>query len=450
MLGRLGRYLGYGVGDFGLNIFWNTLSLILVFWYVEVVGLDPRAAGLVFFIGVVWDALADLWVADLAQRTRTRFGTYRPYLLVGGVVLGGSFCLLFWIPPWQGLPLVLTLTVVHILFRTAYTFVAVPYAALASRLTFDSGERTWLAGIRMGFAFAGLLWVSGFIFPLARTFGEREGMAAWAYFGAAAVGALTAFVAFVICFFGTREKAPPGHVEAPSARSGFIKLIGEWRENPALSRLLLLLFVNSVAVSSFLLPLSFYLEASSGLLAEKEVVLSAYALATVLSVPVWTVVSSVIGVRQAWLWAVGVLSSSALAFALFGPIIIGGIPIQIFGYGAGYAAFGVYIWALIPNAIEIGQWHSGKRREGAVFGASLFVQKTAGGVAGILVGLMLAMIGYDRELGMQLPETLARLSLYLYIVPPLLVVLSGVLVLRLPFTEEEHRKIVSDLDKRTR
>lgn len=94
-------YLGYGTGDFGLNIYWNALSLILVFWYAEVVGLSPDAAGLIYFIGMAWDAVSDVVIANLTQRTRTRYGTYRPYLVIGGVILGAAFVLLFWCRRWR-------------------------------------------------------------------------------------------------------------------------------------------------------------------------------------------------------------------------------------------------------------------------------------------------------------------------------------------------------------
>ena len=81
------RLAAYGVGDFGLNIYWNTLTLFLVFFYTVVVGLDPKVAGLIYFIGMAWDAVSDPVVAGLAERVRTPRGTYLPFLFYGSPLL---------------------------------------------------------------------------------------------------------------------------------------------------------------------------------------------------------------------------------------------------------------------------------------------------------------------------------------------------------------------------
>ena len=94
---KLRTLAGYGVGDFGLNIYWNTLSIWLVFWYTTIVGIEPGVAGTIFFIGMIWDAISDPVVASVAERVRTRHGTYRPFLLYGSFGLAACFVLLFWV-----------------------------------------------------------------------------------------------------------------------------------------------------------------------------------------------------------------------------------------------------------------------------------------------------------------------------------------------------------------
>ena len=135
-LTKFKKLFGYGIGDFGLNIYWKTISIYLIYWYTTIAGLDPRIAGLLFFIAMCWDAISDPVMATLSERMHTRYGTYRPFLLFGSTFLALSFVLLFWVPPFQGITLVITLIIVSIIFRTCYTIVAIPYSALTTRITY--------------------------------------------------------------------------------------------------------------------------------------------------------------------------------------------------------------------------------------------------------------------------------------------------------------------------
>ncbi|WP_304073933.1 MFS transporter [Maricaulis maris] len=437
-------YLGYGTGDFGLNIYWNALSLILVFWYAEVVGLSPDAAGLIYFIGMAWDAVSDVVIANLTQRTRTRYGTYRPYLVIGGVILGAAFVLLFWVPPLEGWILMVALAMAHILFRLAYTIVAVPYSALASRLSFDSRERTVLSGTRMAFAFLGLLAVSGLWFPIVRFFGDGTDESPTGFLVAALLGGIIATIALQACFLFTRERT----LETLHERPADLSFRGFWRAvraNRALQVLLLAIFLQSGAGASFLIPLAFYIEAHAADFARKEAVMTAYAVATLASIPVWTAVIRRFGKRLGWISTCWVVISAGLLLALLGPVLIGGLPLQILLYGVGFSGFGVLVWALVPDTVEFGQWKSGTRNEGAVFGSVLLSQKTAGGLAGLLVGTVLTAVGYDPDLARQSLETADRLELYMFAGPSILLFLSSLVILRLPLNRHIHAKIVEEI-----
>jgi glycoside/pentoside/hexuronide:cation symporter, GPH family len=439
-----GRYAGYGVGDFGLNIYWNALSLVLMFWYAEVVGLSPAVAGGIYFVGMAWDAVTDAVVASLAAQTRSRFGTYRPHILFGGVALGASFCALFWIPPLEGLALIAALTLAHILFRTAYTIVAVPYSALASRLSYDSVERTTFSGVRMFFAFAGLLTVSGLWFPLVRTFGGGDDTDALGFQLAALIGAVIATAALTLCFAGTRERPPPGQDTdyPPPSLWRFIPAI---RHNHALAILLGMIFLQSGAVASLLIPLSFFIEVNAPVFARKEVVMTAYASATLVSIPVWTLFIRRFGKKAGWVLACGLAILCGLDLAISGARVISGVPLQIIGYGAAFGAFGVLVWSFVPDTVEYGQWKTGERNEGAVFGSVLLVQKLAGGLMGLFVGFMLSEVGYDIDAVTQSEATAEGIRFHIFLVPSLLLALSTLLILRLPLNRRLHARIVGQI-----
>src|SRR5687768_2809053 len=90
-----GRILGYGIGDFGFNFYWLPLQLFLAYYYTDVLGLSSGTAGFIIFACLTWDGIIDPLIGVLANRTRSRWGKYRPYLLFGAVPLAGSFALMF-------------------------------------------------------------------------------------------------------------------------------------------------------------------------------------------------------------------------------------------------------------------------------------------------------------------------------------------------------------------
>ncbi len=441
---KLGRLAGYGVGDFGLNIYWNSLTLMLMFWYVQIVGLDPKIAGLIWFLGLAWDAISDPLVASLASRTRSRYGTYRPFLLFGSFALGLSFCLLLWVPPFEGYLQIATLLVAAIIFRTCYTIVAVPYAAMSSRMTFDSNERSELSGMRMIFAFLGYLCVSSFFFPMVRLFGDGSETSAIGFWVTACLSAIAGTAALLLCFCLTNEEEPLGG-EVNNKKLWIVNLVDALLHNRALAPLLLVLFLNSASGALWTIPLAFYLEANSGIFANKEVVLSLIAASTLIGTPIWTLIARQFGKKRCWYVATVWHLVWSLWLAILGPFIIFGVPIQIIAIGFSISAFAVIIWALIPDTVEYGQYHSGVRDEASVFGSSLFVQKASGALAGLGVGVLLSAIGYDPQLASQSAETALMIQYAIALSPPALLIATCIILYKMPLTGHIHAQIVQEL-----
>jgi len=149
---RFGHILTFAAGDFGFNLYWQSLSLYLLFFYTDSVGLTAAAAGLIYMVASIWDGLVDPVVGVLAGRTRSRWGRYRPYLLFGAPPLALAFTLLYFRPPLAGTMLVAAMLGAHLLFRSLYAVVNVPYAALTARITQRADERATISGLRMLFS----------------------------------------------------------------------------------------------------------------------------------------------------------------------------------------------------------------------------------------------------------------------------------------------------------
>ena len=447
--GKLGMLTGYGVGDFGLNIYWNSLSIWLVFWYTDVVGIAPETAGLIFVLGTIWDAVSDPVVAVASERVRTRFGTYRPFLLYGGPALGLAAVLLFWVPPMSGTALIVFLVSVAILFRTAYTLVAIPYAAMSSRLTYDSMVRTELSGMRMFCAFGGLLLVSLLFPPLARWFSGGEDYTTGGFQAVIAIGAVVATLAILACFLFTKEQPlPAGHAVASPAspRSP------PWRrllQNRALTFLLFVIFFQSGANAALMISMVYFIEANKELFAAKEMILTAFAVATMAGIPFWTLFARIAGKKQSWCLSAVAVGLAGLHMLVFGPFVVMGIPLQVVVFGICFGAFAVLLWSFIPDTVEFGQIRSGYRSESLVFGSVLVVQKVSGGLMGVLVTQVLARIGYDAELVSQSDEVGRGLIVFLSTCPALMLCLSAIPVCLLPLNRHIHSDIVDRLSRST-
>ena len=132
------RMAAFATGDFACNLYWQSVSLFLLFYYTDAVGLSAGIAGLIYMIASIFDGAIDPFMGAISDRTRTRWGRYRPYILFGGVPLGLSFALLYYRPPVEGYLLVAFVLVAHLVFRVCYTALSIPYSSLTARMTASS------------------------------------------------------------------------------------------------------------------------------------------------------------------------------------------------------------------------------------------------------------------------------------------------------------------------
>ena len=191
----------YGIGDYAICLYWSGVGLYLLYFYTDIVGITPLMAGWIYALGIAWDAVTDPFMGYLAERTRTKMGSYRPYIFYGAIPLAFSFVLLFWVPPFAGNTLFIFLLVVNLVHRTCFTIVSVPYSSLTARITDDSDERTKLTTARMIGASFGTLTVSALGFPIVLWFGGGEEALGFVFLGMicglAAVLVLSITVRFV-------------------------------------------------------------------------------------------------------------------------------------------------------------------------------------------------------------------------------------------------------------
>ncbi len=426
-----------------MNLYWGALSYFLLYWYTDVAGLPPAVAGFVFFAGTAWDAISDPTVGYIVGHNRSRWGRYRPFLLFGSVPLAFSFMLLFWVPPLRDAALAAALLASHLVFRTAYTIVGVPYSALSARISQRSYDRTTLASARMIAATAGSLVISSAAFPLVRILGsgdERSG-----FLQMAILAGSIAVVIHLVCFLSTREP-PDAELDGvgPTREYRIRDLFVILRRNTAFLYLLAMIPLFAAAAALMQKCLVYFVKYGLGAHDQQHIVLFAHGLTAMLATPLWSFVAHRWGRRAAWKYSTLLMAVAAGTMFMSTPVSLPGFVALLFPMSVAFAAMGILFWSMLPDTIEYGQWRSGFRAESVFFGIASFAQKMSIGIAGWLLGGALAAVGFvaDAE---QSTLTVTTIKAGMTLVPASLLLLCLLIVLRYPLTAALHQKIRSEL-----
>ncbi len=438
----IGRKIGFTLGDYASNLYWQSISIFLLFFYTDAVGLTAATAGLIYMIASIVDALADPVMGSIADRTRTRRGRYRPYILFGCVPLGLSFVLLYWRPPIEGLWLAVWMMTSHIVFRLAYTVVTIPYTSLNARLTESSDERSTIAGYRMIFGVLAALTISYFTYPLVGRLGGGDATSGFTY--AAAVFAAVATAIYPLVYRITSE---PEESAASEAR---LSLAGYWRAL-APNRAFWVLCVATVVASictfalgkSILYYFKYYLH-------DEAAAPHAFAwmsVAGLVIIPTWVWVTKYIGKRNAWLAAVVWCLVLLTIFAVGDFRTVLSMTLWLVAWNSGALGFALTFWSMLPDTVEYGELVTGARTESFIFGLFQFFLKVALGLGAGLFGLLLGAVGYVANVE-QSPATLAGIKWIMIGLPALGVALAGLAMLFYPMRRGRHEEIVEQLAAR--
>ena len=209
---RLGEKIGYGLGDTASSMLWKLFSVYLMFFYTDISGIDAWVVGVLFLVTRIWDSLLAPVVGLLCDRTHSRWGTFRPWLLWGALPFGVLGILTFYMPEWSSGGKVVYATVTYSLMMIVYSSVNVPYAALLGVMSADPHERTVLAAFRMTFAAAGSMVVVLAVEALVKAFRPWAGSSG-SWTAAVAVVAVVAVLLFFVTFATTRERIRPVRTE---------------------------------------------------------------------------------------------------------------------------------------------------------------------------------------------------------------------------------------------
>ena len=434
--------LGYGIGDIAICLYWSGVGLYLLYFYTDVVGITPLLAGWIYALGIAWDAITDPFMGYLAERTRTRMGSYRPYIFYGAIPLAFSFILLFWVPPYEGTKLFIFLLTANLVHRTCFTIVSVPYSSLTARITDDSDERTKLTTARMLGASFGTLSVSALGFPIVLWFGGADEALGFIFLGM--ICGLTAVIVLSITVKFVEERR---FNFTPSQLPSFSKVSKSVAENyPFWIVFGSILILGSTSIM-FNNNLIYFVKYSLDLHAYQGLILGVSSGAALLAIPLWAFAALKIGKRNSWMAAMTILLIGFLVFYFY-PIASLVELLLVLGFiGIGNGATGVLFWSMLPDTIEYGEWKTGVRTESSLYGFMTFAQKGAIAFAALLLGMVLTQIGFEPN-EIQSEQTLSGLKFVMTWIPLVGIFISFILVSFYPIDKSFHKKLINEIELR--
>ena len=433
-----GAKLGYGVGDLSSGLMFQTINFYFLYFLTDVVRLLPQLAGLAVMLGKVYDGVTDPVMGYLSDRTRTRWGRRRPYLLLSAIPFGLAFFLVFLSPAltqtgkfWYALGM-------FVFLCTWYTVFTVPYAAMTADLTRDYDERTNLTSYRMLFSILGTLIAGAatmIIVGLKPT--EKDGFA----FMGLIFGAVIA-VAAIVCFLGTKERAAAADDETTLPFFAGMRLA---LANRPFRMALVIYLLSQCAMAIVSALLIYYLKYAAGLGEQSSLVFGLLLVVAIASLPLWVKLSAKMGKARAFALGLGIQGTAMLLFALLPT----GMPWAVYALvvvaGVGTATHFIFPWSMIPDVVEYDQLTTGQRRAGTFYGLWLLTQKVAAATGVMLSGALLGFFGYSAG-AEQSARALLGLRLGIGPVPVLLLVAAALLLLRYPINRSAHEAVVRQIE----
>ena len=425
--------LAYGIGDIGFSLTDTTLGVLFLIFLLDVVGLEPAKAALAIFIGKSWDYVNDPIVGYIADRTRTRWGRRRPYLLFGFIPFGLSFAMMWYRPPFEGQwALMAYYAFAYFVYDAMYTIVTMPYVALTPELTQDYDERTSLTSYRMVFSLIGGL--VAFVVPLMNIGTLEPGNADRVARMGLIFGAISA-LPLLFTFLGTREKEEYASLPQPGLKDQFRAVRGN---RPFWFAAGVFLFTWT-AVEIIQIMLLLFLKYRMRLEKESDLVAGAVFITAIFVLPFWVWVSQKTDKRQSYIYGMFFFIAIMITMGFLSPSL--GFP-AVIGLacfaGIGVSAVHVLTWAMIPDSVEVDELESGARHEGMFYALVTLFRKVASSIAIPMTALVLGWSGYVSNSAQQ-PES-AVWAIRILIGPiASLFLLAGILFARFyPLSRDAH------------
>lgn len=449
--------IGYGLGDAASSMFWKLFGMYLLFFYTDVFGIDAAVVGTMFLITRIWDSFFDPIVGVISDRTETKWGKFRPYLLYIAIPFGVIGVLTFTTPDFSVTGKIIYAYITYSLMMMVYSLINVPYASLLGVMSSNPKERTELSSYRMIFAFLGSILALVLIEPLVKIF-SNWGASQNIQFGwsmSVVVFAIIAIVFFLCTFSWTKERVKPIKETGNSLKED----VGDLCRNKPwwilLGAGIAALIFNSIrdgaAVYYFkyyaIAPDTFNLGFISSALSLTTIYLVLGQAANILGILFVTPISNKIGKKKTYLFAMVFATIFSVAFYFIDRSNIALMLILQVLISACAGSIFPLLWSMYADIADYSEWKTGRRATGLIFSSSSMSQKFGWSIGGALTGWLLAFFGFQANVA-QSAEAQEGIRMMLSLLPAAGTILSVLFISLYPLSELKLKEITSDLNSK--
>lgn len=460
----LSEKIGYGLGDMSSSMFWKLFGAYLMLFYTDVFGISAAVVGTMFAVTRVWDSFFDPVVGAFADRTSSRWGRFRPYLLFLAVPFGLIGVITFLTPPFDNTGKIVYAYVTYALMMMVYSAINVPYASLLGVMSPDPSHRNTLATYRMTFAYLGSFIALLLFMPLVNAFGGGDvngptrlwfTAPQFGWFMAVVVIAAICVVLFLACFALTKERVEPIKHEKTSLKTDFRDLVHNKPWWILLGAGVSSLVFNSIRDGATVYYFKYYVDETAvgniSILGLPFVLSGIYLgvgqAANIVGVILAAPVSNRIGNRNTFISSMALATVLSVIFFWFNKDQL--YLIFVFQILISICAGSIFplLWSMYADCADYSELRTGNRATGLIFSSSSMSQKFGWAFGSAITGWMLAQFGFKAN-AVQSAETIQGIKMFLSILPAVGALLSLVFICFYPLSESKMKKITAELQEK--
>ena len=453
---KLTEKIGYGFGDMASSMFWKLFGAYLMIFYTDVFGLPAAVVGTMFLITRIWDSAFDPIVGVVADRTHSRWGKFRPYLLWLAVPFGIIGILTFVTPDWSPTGKLIYAYVTYSLMMMIYSAINVPYASLLGVMSPNPKERNTLSTYRMTFAYIGSFIALLLFMPLVNFFsGNSKELAdqqtGWTM--AVVVIAILCIVLFFGCFAWTKERVKPIKETQNPLKEDLKDLFKNKPWWILLGAGVAALVFNSIRDGATVYYFKYFVveeDYATVSFFGMSFVLSGLYLAlgqaaNIIGVIAAAPVSNRIGKRNTYMWAMIIATVLSVIFYWFDKEDL--IWMFVFQALISICAGSIFplLWSMYADCADYSELKTGNRATGLIFSSSSMSQKFGWAIGTAITGWLLGFFGFQAN-AVQSEEAISGIKMFLSFLPAVGTILSVVFISMYPLTEKKMKDITTELE----
>ena len=433
--------IGYGLGDTASHFVWDMVGFWLLFFYTDVYGISAAAAGTIMLIARFWDMAIDPVIGIVSDRTNTRWGKFRPYILFGAVPYAVLAVLTFTTPNFGEVGKIIYAGATYVLLMTAYAAINLPYSALGAVMTADTYERAGLNTYRFIAGFTGQFVVTGLALTMAEFFGGGDKAQGFQYTVILFAGLSLVF--FFITFKTTKERVQPPKAQKNSLKEDIRNLFS----NKSWVILALVGIISFIMFAMQNAAIAYYFKYYLGRENNVQLFNVIGTVALIVALPLSKPLAKRFGNRNVF------MGSSLISGVFFMLIYLPGVndltTIYVFNIIAkmAYAPAVPLLWTMIADSADYGEWKTGRRATGLYFSAAVFAQKAGWGIGAAIAGWILAISNFVAN-AVQTETAITGIKLLVSVIPGILYMSCAILLYFYAIDQKTCLVMKQDLDAR--